>query len=99
MLRRRGITPYIPLHPNQEVTGNAALVTGEFVFHGDHVTCRQGKVLAVGGFPNKALTKIRFWRRLAEKMRRSHQANDEISSPIAIAVPLTQLSIPADLPS
>jgi transposase len=44
-LRRGGITPYIPLHPNQEATGGAALASGEFAFHGDHLTCGQGKVL------------------------------------------------------
>jgi IS5 family transposase len=45
LLRRRGITPYIPLHPNQEASSNAAMATGEFTFHGDHLSCRQGKIL------------------------------------------------------
>ncbi len=44
-LRRGGTTPYIPLHPNQETVGTAALATDEFGYHGDHLTCRQGKVL------------------------------------------------------
>ena len=50
-LRRGGITPYIPLHPNQETFGGAALASGEFTFHGDHLTCGQGKVLKPD-FPN-----------------------------------------------
>jgi transposase len=48
-LRRRGITPYIPLNPNQEAEANLALASG-FVYHGDHVVCPQGKTLKRAGF-------------------------------------------------
>lgn len=48
-LRRRHITPYIPLNPNQEAEANVALTHG-FVYHGDHVVCPQGKTLKRAGF-------------------------------------------------
>jgi len=52
-LRRRGITPYIPINPNQQPSANRSLTTGGFTYHGDHVTCRQGQVLASAGFANQ----------------------------------------------
>jgi transposase len=49
-LHRRGITPYIPLACSQEITGTEQLAERGFTFHGDHVVCREGKVLAWAGY-------------------------------------------------
>ena len=47
MLEERGITAYIPIHPVQE---NALVSKGDFTYHGDHLVCRQGKVLYRSGW-------------------------------------------------
>lgn len=47
MLEERGITAYIPIHPVQE---NALVSKGDFTYHGDHLVCRQGKVLHRSGW-------------------------------------------------
>ena len=48
-LEERGIKAYIPLHPNQN---SGKVAQGEFVHHGDHLICSQGKVLRLGPFPS-----------------------------------------------
>ncbi len=42
LLEERNITAYIPIHTKQE---NSMVAKGEFVYHGDHLICPQGKVL------------------------------------------------------
>ena len=49
-LEERGIKAYIPLHPNQN---SGKVAQGEFVHHGDHLICSQGKVLRLGPFRNR----------------------------------------------
>ena len=49
-LRRRGIEPYMPLHP-QEADASSLLETS-FRYHGDHLICPAGKVLRIRGFPS-----------------------------------------------
>ena len=53
VLRRRGITPYIPLNPNQQEAANTALSTDGFTYHGDHVVCPDGKTLKRAGVQDK----------------------------------------------
>jgi len=49
-LEERGIGAYIPLYPNQS---SGQVARGEFVYHGDHLICSQGKVLRRGPFRNR----------------------------------------------
>ena len=49
-LEERGIRAYIPLHPNQS---SGQVARREFVYHGDHLICSQGKVLRRGPFRNR----------------------------------------------
>ena len=49
-LEQQGIKAYIPLHPNQN---SGKVARGEFVYHGDHLTCSQGKVLRLGPFRSR----------------------------------------------
>ena len=42
LLEERNITAYIPIHTKQE---NSMVSRGDFVYHGDHLTYPQGKVL------------------------------------------------------
>lgn len=52
LLRRRGIQVYIPLRPKDDSPDTAALLDGAFTFHGDHLRCRQGRVLSIGRLPD-----------------------------------------------
>ena len=42
LLEEQGITAYIPIHSRQ---GASMVASGDFVHHGDHLICPQGKVL------------------------------------------------------
>ena len=42
LFEEKGITAYIPIHPNQE---SSMVAKGDFVYRGDHLICPQGKVL------------------------------------------------------
>ena len=42
LLEEKGITAYIPIHPNQE---SSMVAKGDFIYRGDHLICPQGKVL------------------------------------------------------
>ena len=42
ILEERGFTAYTPIHP---VQANALVSKGDFAYHGDHLVCRQGKML------------------------------------------------------
>ena len=42
LLEGKGITAYIPIHPNQE---SSMVSKGDFIYRGDHLICPQGKVL------------------------------------------------------
>lgn len=50
LLRRQGIEHYAPLHPKEAAA--SALLDGAFSFHGDHLSCRAGKRLSIGRFPD-----------------------------------------------
>ena len=50
LLEDRGITAYIPIHPNQE---SNMVAQGGFVYRGDHLVCPQGKMLRRGKFHNR----------------------------------------------
>ena len=47
LLEEKGITAYIPIHPNQETN---MVSKGDFIYHGDHLTCPQGKLLRRSAF-------------------------------------------------
>ncbi len=47
LLEERNITAYIPIHTKQE---NSMVAKGDFVYHGDHLVCPQGKVLRRSAF-------------------------------------------------
>ena len=47
LLEERNITAYIPIHPRHETS---MVSTGEFAYHGDHLTCPQGKILRRSSF-------------------------------------------------
>ena len=42
LLEGKGITAYIPIHPNQQ---SSMVAKGDFIYRGDHLICPQGKVL------------------------------------------------------
>ena len=42
LLEEQDITAYIPIHPKQETS---MVASGDFVYHGDHLVCPQGKIL------------------------------------------------------
>ncbi|MXZ91545.1 MAG: transposase [Chloroflexi bacterium] len=44
-LEGRGIVEYIPMHPKQAAS---MVANGDFVYHGDHLICPQGKILRRG---------------------------------------------------
>lgn len=50
LLRRRGIEPYMPLHPHE--MDDSSLLDTSFQYHGDHLICRAGKTLRIRGLPN-----------------------------------------------
>jgi transposase len=50
LLRRRGIEPCMPLHP-QEMDSSSLLETS-FSYHGDHLTCPAGSTLKIRGLPD-----------------------------------------------
>lgn len=50
LLRRRGIEPLVPLHPQEMDT--SSLLETSFQYHGDHLICPAGKVLRIRGFPS-----------------------------------------------
>ena len=50
LLEDRGITAYIPIHPNQQ---SNMVPKGGFVYRGDHLVCPQGKMLRRGKFHNR----------------------------------------------
>ena len=50
LLEERNITAYIPIHTKQE---NSVVAKGDFVYHGDHLICPQGKVLRWSAFHNE----------------------------------------------
>ena len=47
LLEGQGITAYIPIHPRQETS---MVDSGDFVHHGDHPICPQGKILRRGAY-------------------------------------------------
>ena len=47
LLEEKGITAYIPIHPNQETN---MVSKGDFIYYGDHLTCPQGKLLRRSAF-------------------------------------------------
>ena len=53
LLEERNITAYIPIHTKQE---NSMVTKGDFVYHGDHLTCPQGKVLRRAAFQQRTAT-------------------------------------------
>lgn len=64
-LHRRNITPYIPLACSQEITGSEQLAERGFTFRGDHVVCREGKILAWAGYADDE-TGLQFVARQAD---------------------------------
>ena len=50
LLEERNITPDIPIHTKQE---NSMVAKGDFVYHGDHLICPQGKVLRRDAFQQR----------------------------------------------
>ena len=46
-LEEQGITAYIPIHPRQDTS---MVFKGDFVHHGDHLICPQGKILRRGAY-------------------------------------------------
>jgi transposase len=52
LLRRGGVQAYIPLHPRDESGDGPSLLNDAFSFHGDHLTCKAGKRLCIGRFPD-----------------------------------------------
>ena len=53
LLEERNITAYIPIHTKQE---NSMVAKREFVYHGDHLICPQGKVLRRATFQQRTGT-------------------------------------------
>ena len=53
LLEERNITAYIPIHTKQE---NSMVAKGDFVYHGDHLVCPQGKVLRRSAFQQRTGT-------------------------------------------
>ena len=47
LLEEQDITAYIPIHPRQETS---MVSSGDFVHHGDHLICPQGKILRRGAY-------------------------------------------------
>ena len=47
LLEEQDITAYIPIHPKQ---GTCMVASGDFVYHGDHLICPQGKILRRGSY-------------------------------------------------
>ena len=47
LLEEQEITAYIPIHPKQETS---MVTSGDFVYHGDHLICPQGKTLRRGSY-------------------------------------------------
>ncbi len=47
LLEEQEIVPYIPIHPKQETS---MVASGDFVYHGDHLICPQGKTLRRGSY-------------------------------------------------
>lgn len=52
LLRRQGVAAYIPLHPKDEAEADQVPLSEAFAFHGDHLTCRAGAELGIGGLPD-----------------------------------------------
>ena len=53
LLEEQNITAYIPIHTRHETS---MVSTGEFVYHGDHLVCPQGKILRQGSFHKRSRT-------------------------------------------
>ena len=53
LLEDRNIAAYIPIHTRHETR---MVSTGDFVFHGDHLVCHQGKILRRGSFHKRSRT-------------------------------------------
>ena len=53
LLEKRNITACIPIHTRHETSMVSA---GEFVYHGDHLVCPQGKILRQGSFHKRSRT-------------------------------------------
>ncbi len=53
LLEEQNITAYIPIHTRHETS---VVSTGEFVYHGDHLVCPQGKILHRGSFHKRSRT-------------------------------------------
>ena len=53
LLEERNITAYIPIHPGQETS---MVFTGDFVYHGDHLVCPQGKILRRASYHKRSRT-------------------------------------------
>ena len=64
LLEERNITAYIPIHTRHETS---MVSTGEFVYHGDHLICPQGKVLRRGSFHNPELAEGRTYQYVARQ--------------------------------
>ena len=64
LLEERNITAYIPIHTRHETS---MVSTGEFVYHGDHLVCPQGKVLRRGSFHNPELAEGRTYQYVARQ--------------------------------
>ena len=53
LLEERNIAAYIPIHTRHETS---MVSTGEFVYHGDHLVCPEGKILRRGSFHKRSRT-------------------------------------------
>ncbi len=53
LLEERDIAAYIPIHTRHETS---MVSTGEFVYHGDHLVCPEGKILRRGSFHKRSRT-------------------------------------------
>ena len=53
LLEEQNITAYIPIHTRHETS---MVSTGQFVYHGDHLVCPQGKILRRGSFHKRSRT-------------------------------------------
>ena len=56
LLEEQNITAYIPIHTRHETS---MVSTGEFVYHGGHLVCPEGKILRQGSFHNPELAEGR----------------------------------------
>ncbi len=58
LLEERNTTAYIPIHTQHETS---MVSTGEFVCHGDHLVCPEGKIPRQGSFHNPELAEGRTY--------------------------------------